>query len=155
MCINLYRVSVFAGTGTYFAQHLFPTIVRVDGSDANNTLDIDGLPSPVRIHAADAAGNTLSHANCQQCVQARLMQCGDAATSNLPYPACNSEAQARCATSSGSNASKCRASGDYLDTLQGTTTADLINGTAVFTNLQLQHVVGAGYKLKFTVCDPK
>ena len=131
-------------SGIFFSLHNFPTIVRLDGSDANKTLDLDGIPSPIKVHVVNSAKETLHHANCQKCVQVRLMQCND----KTPYPVCASEAQAKCATSSGT---KCLNQGDYLDTLKGTTIANLVNGTAVFTDLQVQHVVGAGYKLKFTL----
>jgi hypothetical protein len=131
-------------SGNFFSLHNFPTIVRLDGSDANNTINIDGLPSPITVHVVDSARDTLRHANCQACVQVRLMQCND----KTPYPVCALEAQAKCATSSGS---RCLNQGDYLDTLKGKTIANLVNGTAVFTDLQVQYVVGAGYKLKFTL----
>ena len=131
-------------SGNFFSLHNFPTIVRLDGSGANNTINKDGLPSPITVHVVDSARDTLRHANCQACVQVRLMQCND----KTPYPVCALEAQAKCATSSGS---RCLNQGDYLDTLKGTTIANLVNGTAVFTDLQVQHVVGAGYKLKFTL----
>ena len=124
-----------------------PSTLPQDGSDANNTLDKDGLPSPIKVHAVDSAERTLAHANCLQCVQVRLMLCSDGACGKTAYPACGSEAQAKCATSSGT---KCQNKEDYLETLKGVTTANLVNGTAIFTDLQVQHVVGAGYKLKFT-----
>jgi hypothetical protein len=131
-------------SGNFFSLHNFPTIVRLDGSGANNTINKDGLPSPITVHVVDSARDTLRHANCQACVQVRLMQCND----KTPYPQCASEAQAKCATSS---SSRCLNKGDYLDTLKGTSIANLVNGTAVFTDIQVQHVVGAGYKLKFTL----
>jgi hypothetical protein len=143
---SLMHVSYGAGSGTIFSSHMFPTIVRVDGHDANNTLDIDGLPTPLRVHLSDANQNDLRHANCVQCVAARLMRCDDAASAAMSYPICTSNAQARCATA---GSTKCVNEGDYLETLSGTTTADVTNGTALFTDIQLAYVAGAGYSLKF------
>ena len=144
------------GSDSAFTTWRFPTIVKVDGQDANNTLDKDGLPAPIKVHLADDNGHTLRHSNCIQCVQVRLVQCEDAASANMSYPACASDAQAKCATDSADKCVRKRINSminqsDYLQTLTGTTTADVINGTAVFTDLQLQHVVGAGYKLKFVL----
>lgn len=136
------------GSGTPLSSHVFPTIVRVDGRNANNTLDVDGLPSPLLVRMTDANENVLRHAHCVQCVVARLMKCDDAASAAMSYPPCSSEAQSRCATA---GSPKCVNDGDYLGTLSGTTTADVTNGTAIFTDIQLKNVAGAGYKLKFTL----
>ena len=71
------------GSDSAFTTWRFPTIVKVDGQDANNTLDKDGLPAPIKVHLADDNGHTLRHSNCIQCVQVRLVQCEDAASANM------------------------------------------------------------------------
>lgn len=128
---------VCAGAGLSFTPISFPTVVTIDGHPANNSFNIDGLPSPLRVHLSDADKNPLPHANCVQCVIARLVKCTDASSAGVSYPSCSAEAQAKCATAS---SGKCENQGDYLHTLSGTTTANVENGTAVFTDIQLQHV---------------
>jgi len=141
-------VNFGAGYGSTFGQSLFPVVVRVNG-EATNATDEDGLPGPMQVQFDDGRGGILSKAMCTNCVQVRLVQCDDS-TGNRSYPTCASVSQAYCATDS-DDGSMCNTSTSYLDTITGTTTANIVNGTAEFTDLQLSYVLGAGYRLQFTL----
>ena len=54
------------GSDSAFTTWRFPTIVKVDGQDANNTLDKDGLPAPIKVHLADDNGHPLRHPECSK-----------------------------------------------------------------------------------------
>eukprot|EP00961_Rhodomonas_salina_P153914 2073355-Rhodomonas_salina.1 len=129
-----------------FGSGLAPKVVRVNG-EANAT-DVDGLPGPLRLQLEDDMGNVMTKSTCTNCAQIRLLQCTDSFAASASYPTCASSAQAYCAATDGS---KCTASDQFLDTLSGTTTASVVNGTAEFTDIQLAYVLGAGYKLQFTL----
>jgi len=151
------KIAVAHGPRTTLFQNLTtPAIVRVDGGNTNETMNVDGLPNPLHVVFQDGAGQGLQHASCQGCVQVRLVKCtdssaGSASASNSPYPACGAVAQAECAASSEQGqVGKCTGEYGYLDTLTGTTVVNMVHGIATFTDIQLSHVVGAGYKLQFT-----
>ena len=135
-----------AGFGSQlFTPQFYPSIVKLDG-DSSSTLDIEGLPSPIKVFLTDTHDQTIRHANCVNCAHVRLLQCADSKRSS--YPVCAVASQAKCATSS-ADGTLCSDASKYLETLSGTTTTHFINGTAIFTDIQVQHVVGAGYKLEF------
>jgi len=160
-----------------FTKHNFPRIIRADipaetyGGDRSVTNSItplhesgggwqagmanhSGIPSPLYITFWGTGGNQhLKHANCYQCVQARLLMCDDRLTAKTVYPLCSSVRQALCATSS-SDGTSCAHGSDsgnpeWTNTLGGTTIVNLVNGTATFTDLRVQYVFGAGYRLQF------
>jgi len=152
------KIQVAYGEGkTVFGLNTAPNIVKVDGGNTNATMNVDGLPNPLHVLFQDGAGATLKHGSCTDCVMVRLMQCTDAtgkassaSTNSTAYPTCSTVAQAKCAGSSGT---KCKStvSNSWLDTLTGTTLVNMVDGVATFPDLQLSHVVGAGYKLQFTL----
>eukprot|EP00960_Hanusia_phi_P076511 768571-Hanusia_phi.AAC.4 len=140
------NMAVGYGADTYFDSQTFPVVVKLDGSSGNNTLNVDGLPSPIWVDFQDGDGQTLAHANCLECVQVRLVQCDSSLSTHAVYPQCGASfSQALCATQAGNCFQ-----GLYLPTLSGTTVANLVNGKATFTDIQVQYVVGSGYKLQFT-----
>jgi hypothetical protein len=172
--------AIYAAYGTQqirFTQHNFPRIIRADipaepydgdRSVANSITPLhesgggwqagmanhSGIPSPLHITFWGTGVNQpLKHANCYQCVQARLLMCADRLTAKTVYPLCSSVSQAVCATSS-ADGTRCAHGSDsgnpeWTNTLGGTTIVNLVNGTATFTDLKVQYVFGAGYRLQF------
>ena len=164
--------AAYGAAQTLFTQNNFPRILRADtnGDQPPFTNSItplhaggggwqagmanhSGVPSPIHILFRNTGGSVLKHANCYQCVQARLLMCSDRLTAKTGYPLCSSVSQAVCATSStdGTKCAHSSNSGDpeWTDTLGGTTVVNLVNGTATFTDLKVQYVFGAGYRLQF------
>ena len=151
--------AAFGASQTLFSSQLFPRIVRADSTNNldnySSTLNVqgeNGLPSPLHVLFRNTGGNILQHANCHQCVQARLLMCDDGLSAKSAYPRCSSLQQARCVTSN-ADGSKCANSNTggaaFLDTLGGTTIVNMVNGTATFTDLKVHYVFGAGYRLQF------
>ena len=145
--IDPFQVVAGFGDSEIFSSHRFPTIVRLDGNE------VDGLPSPLKMYLTDTMNRTLHHANCAVSAYVRLAQCSDSMSGKVPYPACESTAQAMCSTSS-ADGSVCPSASAYNDTLSGTTIQNVANGIATFTNIQVQHVIGAGYRLEFAFNAP-
>ena len=94
---------------TLFTADSFPRVVRADTNNAlanySTTMNVageNGLPTNLHILFRNTASSkaVLEHANCHQCVQARLLMCSDRLTAKSDYPRCTSVAQAVCATSS-------------------------------------------------------
>eukprot|EP00282_Hemiselmis_andersenii_P043017 CAMPEP_0172065008 /NCGR_PEP_ID=MMETSP1043-20130122/10412_1 /TAXON_ID=464988 /ORGANISM="Hemiselmis andersenii, Strain CCMP441" /LENGTH=1219 /DNA_ID=CAMNT_0012725099 /DNA_START=257 /DNA_END=3912 /DNA_ORIENTATION=+ len=142
-----------------------PTVVRVDGTPSD-TLDSDGFHTAIQVKLVDPATTGVATlAACTGCMIARLVKCDDnipVASGAADYPynytttPCSAVSQAACATSGGVCGSNDNtiADGVWKNTLTSTsaaTTADVVAGVATFANLQAKYVVGAGYRLQFTL----
>jgi len=142
-----------------------PTVVKVDGTPSD-TLDSDGFHTAIQVKLVDPATTGVATlAACTGCMVARLVKCDDnvpvaSGATNYEYyhttTPCAAVTQAACATSSGSCSSSdtTTADGVWKNTLASTTastTADVVAGVATFANLQAKYVLGAGYRLQFTL----
>jgi len=166
----------YGATPTAYAAGTFPKVVRLDGT-AQDTVDIDGLPTSITVELLDAADAVLTSSNCTGCFAARLVKCTDSTPTNGTtngdgvtigdghlLPACADQAlnasspdqmagmrQARCAAQGGA----CQASTDFLQTLSSNssnvagTTADVAAGVVTFTGLQAHYTFGSGFLLRF------
>uniref|UniRef100_A0A7S4N9U0 TNFR-Cys domain-containing protein n=1 Tax=Guillardia theta TaxID=55529 RepID=A0A7S4N9U0_GUITH len=154
--INAGNVNISYGSSKLVLPPTDPQVLLLDAVGSNDTKSSSGLPLPLYVQFQTSDYQILDNAKCVQCVQARLVKCSNSVpTQFFVEQDCTAVNQAQCATSN-QDGSKCASAGytssnSFLDTLGGTTIANLENGTAVFTDLAVHFVAGYGYKLQFTL----
>eukprot|EP00960_Hanusia_phi_P036623 752422-Hanusia_phi.AAC.8 len=153
--INAGSINISYGLSKEILPISDPKVVLLDAVGSSDTSSSFGLPLPLYVQFETSDYQILAHANCLNCVQARLVKCSNSVPSQYFFDQeCTTFNQAQCATSN-QNGTKCSSAGysstSFLETLGGTTVVHLENGTAIFTDLTVQFVAGSGYKLQFTL----
>ena len=141
------HVGVVDGTPLILSSDNYPKVLHMDGDAA--LAQGMGIPSPLTVQFLDSDGDVIAAGNsfCQNCVAARLVRCDDAYSGQTSYPTCSSVSQALCAAHSDG---KCgEGDADWRHTLSGRIVVDMVDGNATFTDLQVSHTWGAGFRIEF------